>query len=305
MPSPPLLVVTGPTASGKSALALHLAEKHDGELISADSRQVYRLLDIGTAKPSPDELARVPHHFIDALALDADFSAGRFAEAAWARIDAIRTRGRTPIVVGGSTLYVRALTEGLADVPAIAPDVRADIERRREAEGNEALFAELQRVDPTQAATMDATKSQRLVRALEVYHGTGRPLSYYHEHQPRPPHAFRVVVLAPEREKLYARINQRVDEMLAAGLLDEVRGVLKTGCSPEANPLRTIGYQEPIAYLRGEIDYDEMVRLLKRNSRRYAKRQLTYYKRYPNWLDPADFTSLDELAEAAWASRDA
>ncbi len=276
-------MLTGPTAVGKTSLSLELAERLDAEIISADSRQIYRELTIGTSKPEPDQLARIPHHFIDELDLGTPFSAGEFARQAHARIRSILERGRVPLVVGGSTLYLHALQFGLADIPPVAPEVRQHLENRLADEGADALFAELHRFDPASAATLDPTKTHRLLRALEVYHGTGRPLSSYYENQQPPPFTFKVVVLYREREALYGRINQRVDQMLERGLLDEVRGLLERDVDPAEKALQTIGYQEPIAYLRGAIDYDEMVRLIKRNSRRYAKRQLTWFRRYPDY----------------------
>ena len=285
----PFPILTGPTAVGKTALSLALAERLNAEIISADSRQVYRELTIGTAKPEPEELARVRHHFIDELDLGMPFSAGAFAAQANERIREILSRGRLPLIVGGSTLYLHALQFGLADVPPVDPDLRQRLETRLAEEGADVLYDELRRIDPASAGTLDPTKSSRLVRALEVYHGTGRPLSAYHAEQEPPPFTFAVTVLNRERKMLYARINQRVDQMLERGLLDEIRGLLERGVDPSLNALRTIGYQEPIAYLRGEIDYQEMVRLVKRNSRRYAKRQLTWMRRYPafRWL-PSD-----------------
>lgn len=283
----PIPVLTGPTGVGKTALSLTLAEHLGAEIISADSRQVYRELNIGTAKPGPEELARIPHHFINERHLGESFSAGIFATEAVERIREIVSRGRAPFVVGGSTLYLQALLHGLADIPPFDPSTRARIEQRLHDEGADRLYSELQTVDPTAASTMDPTKTQRLVRALEVYYGTGQPLSRYFETAEPPPFTFRTVVLYRERDVLYRRIDQRVDEMLAAGLMDEVRGLLDTGLDPSINALQTIGYLEPIRFLRGEIDYEEMVRLIKRNSRRYAKRQLTWFRRFPEyvWMD--------------------
>ncbi len=282
-PTGPFLILTGPTAVGKTAVSLDLADRLGAEIISADSRQVYRELTIGTAKPETDELARIPHHFIDELDLGEPFSAGRFAEQAYARIRDILSRGRVPFVVGGSTLYLHALQFGLADVPPVDPEIRRSLENRLAEEGAGALFDELHRLDPASAATLDPTKTSRLVRALEVYYGTGRPLSAYHAEQQPPPFTFDVTVLHRDRAELYARINQRVDLMLNRGLLDEVRGLLERGADPSLYALRTIGYQEPIAFLKGEIDHAEMVRLIKRNSRRYAKRQVTWMRRYPQF----------------------
>ena len=283
-----LLTIVGPTAVGKTALSLRLAEELNAEIISADSRQIYQELTIGTAKPGPEEQRQAPHHFVNERSIfDAPYSAGAFARDANERIRQILRRGRRPLVVGGSTLYVHALQFGLADVPEVDESVRSHIEQRLNDEGAEALYDELRQVDPHQADRMDPTKTQRLVRALEVYHGTGKPLTYYHENQPAPPFSYRTIVLNRERSSLYERIEERVDCMLDNGLLDEVHGLLEQGVDPERQPLRTIGYREPIEYLTGEIDYDEMVRLVKRNSRRYAKRQLTWFRRYStyNWVD--------------------
>ena len=295
------LTITGPTAVGKTELSLALAEKWNAEIISADSRQVYKELTIGTAKPSPDARERVPHHFIGERSIFRDaYSAGEFADDARDRIRELRSRGKRPLIVGGSTLYVHALQYGLADIPDVSEDVRDRIERRLADEGAEVLYRELQQVDPGQAAKMDPTKTQRLVRALEVYHGTGRPLTYYHKQQTEPPFEYRTIVLNRDRQRLYRRIEKRVDAMLDRGLLDEIRGLLEHGVDPTRQPLRTIGYREPIQHLRGEIDYEEMVRLVKRNSRRYAKRQLTWFRRYDEyaWIDIDDLP-LGELISRA------
>ena len=221
------------------------------------------------------------------------------AEAAATRIAAIRARGREPLVVGGSTLYVEALLHGLADVPETSEATREALMERLRREGAARLFGELQRIDPASAATMDPTKSQRIVRALEVYEDTGRPLSSYHEHRPRPLFSFDPVVLTRPRDVLYDRINRRVDAMLAAGLIEENRALLAAGHAPTLNPLRTIGYREPMAYLRGEIGYDEMVRRLKQNTRRYAKRQLTWFRRHSGyrWLDLEAGHGVEEFFE--------
>ncbi|ARA92312.1 tRNA (adenosine(37)-N6)-dimethylallyltransferase MiaA [Rhodothermaceae bacterium RA] len=295
----PVLILAGPTAVGKTELSLQLAEHTSAEIVSADSRQVYRRLDIGTAKPTPEELARVRHHFIDELDLDEPFSAGRFAEAAWERIREIHARGRAAHVVGGSTLYLYALQHGLAKIPTVSAGTRATIEERLSCEGADALYRELQSVDPEAAATMDPTKTQRLVRALEVFHETGQPISSFQRQAVRPPFAFRTVVLTRDRHVLYDRINRRVDLMLEAGLLDEVAGLLEAGFEPSLNPLRTIGYQEPIRYLQGEISREEMVRLIKRNTRRYAKRQLTWFRRLSDvrWVDVSYVEDLNALLQ--------
>ena len=291
--APPVPTLAGPTAVGKTELSLELAGLLDAEIVSVDSRQIYEELTIGTAKPGAEAQRQVPHHFIGERSLQAPISAGAYADEANRRIAAIRERGRTPLVVGGATLYLHALQEGLADIPDVEDAVRDRLEDRLEEEGPEALYDELKEVDPAQAEAADPTKTQRVLRALEVYHGTGKPLSHYHEQQPEPPFTYTTVVLNRDRERLYERINRRVDRMLEDGLLDEVRAVMEIdGVALDEPPLSTIGYREPIQHLRGEMDYDEMVRLVKRNTRRYAKRQLTWFRRYDDytWVDAAEAT---------------
>ena len=294
----PILTITGPTAVGKTELSLDVAEALNAEIVSVDSRQVYEELTIGTAKPSPTAQDQVPHHFIGERTLHSPLTAGDYADEANERIRDILDRGRRPIIVGGATLYLHALQYGLADIPDVDDAVRERLEQRLETEGKEALYEELQEVDPTQAEKADPTKTQRVIRALEVYHGTGKPLTYYYENQPEPPFSYTTVVLNRDRQKLYDRINRRVDRMLEAGLLDEVRDVMEIdGVQLDEPPLSTIGYREPIQHLRGEIDYDEMVRLVKRNTRRYAKRQLTWFRRYDEytWMEAPDTSSSDIL----------
>ena len=280
-------ILTGPTGVGKTALSLRLAESLDGEIVSIDSRQIYKELKIGTAKPSKAELACAPHHFISELSILEAVSAGQFAKMAENRIADILLRGKTPIVVGGSPMYIQALQFGLADIPEIAPEVRDRLDQRLNTEGSESLYGELYRVDPASAKTMDPTKSQRIVRALEVYHGTGKPLSYFHQNHRAPKYTYTTFVLFRDRERLYDRINLRVDLMVKSGLIQEVEHLINTGIDLSLPVLRTIGYQEVIDHLKGNYDDNEMVRLIKRNSRRYAKRQLTWFRRFEEykWID--------------------
>ena len=283
----PFIILAGPTAVGKTALSLAVAEKLNAEIISIDSRQIYKELTIGTAKPSNEELARIPHHFISERSIHHPVSAGQFAALAEERISSILKRGKIPLVVGGSTLYIHALQFGLAAIPEVAPHFRTKLTQRLEEEGPELLYNELEAIDPVAAETMDATKTQRMIRALEVYYGTGHTLSYYHQHPSKPAYSYKTYILHRNRDHLYARINQRVDGMLSEGLVEEVAQLIK---DPEITTLpvmRTIGYMEVIEYLQGAYDHDEMVRLIKRNSRRYAKRQLTWFKRFEDycWLD--------------------
>ena len=297
----PFLVLAGPTGVGKTALSLAIASRIGAEIISTDSRQVFRGMDIGTAKPSSDELQAVPHHFIDERDLGNSWSAGQFAEEANQRIADILNRRLVPLIVGGSTLYLEALVHGLADIPDGGPAIRAELnEQASTPEGAQELFEELQRIDSKGAESLDSTKTQRLVRALEVYRTTGEPWSSFFAQAEPPPYRYRVVVLTRPREELYARIEARVDAMLEAGLLEESRHLFEAGFKLDTNPLRTIGYQESFAHLSGETDYDEMVRLIKRNTRRYAKRQLTWFRRRPEYesVDLSEYDSVDDAAEA-------
>jgi tRNA dimethylallyltransferase len=267
-----ILVLVGPTASGKSAVALPLASILNAEIVSADSRQVYRHLDIGTAKPSPDDRGRIPHHFVDMLSPDQDFNAGEFGLRGRVVCEEILRRGRLPLVVGGAGLYVQALG---AD-----PVYRASLERRLLDEGVSGLLADLETVDPETARTIDRTKPRRIIRALEVQHITGRPMSTIHqETSSESPFIPALFGLDWPRPILYQRINARCDEMLLRGLLAEVDALREKGFDDRLNALNTVGYKEAFAHRRGEIDHEEFVRLLKQNSRRYAKRQLTWFRR--------------------------
>ncbi|MFV1980698.1 MAG: tRNA (adenosine(37)-N6)-dimethylallyltransferase MiaA [Rhodothermia bacterium] len=283
--------ILGPTCVGKTSLSLSRAESIDAEIISADSRQIYREMSIGTAKPTADELARVPHHFINDRSLNEPITAAEFAREAKDRIDRILARGKRVLIVGGSTLYIHALLFGLDDVPATDPAVRRQLSSRLESEGFEPLQVELERVDPVSVRRIDMKNPRRVLRALEVYHTTGRPISDFLKHDlsddrsgtidHRPSTIDHpVFVLYRPRDELYARINSRVDAMYEAGLIEEVEAIKEAGLSPALQALQTIGYRETFEYLDGSVSYDKMVGLVKRNTRRYAKRQLTWFSRY-------------------------
>ena len=288
--NPIIPVIAGPTAVGKTAVSIALARLLDAEIVSADSRQIYAPFRIGTARPSDQELQGARHHLIGELGLEAPYSAGRFAQRIQDIIPGITARGKRAIVVGGSTLYVHALIDGLSDIPAVDPSIRTTLNQELERDGSEELHKALLSVDPDYAATLDPTKTQRIVRGLEVYRGTGRPLSHFHQPPPLPGQRYQLIVLHVERDLLYARIDERVDEMLAGGLLEECRQALEAAPDRSLNAWRTIGYQELLPWMDGEYDLNEAIRLIKRNSRRYAKRQLTWYKRYADavWIDTAD-----------------
>lgn len=294
-----VLVLVGPTASGKSSVAIDISRLIPSEIISADSRQVYRFMDIGTAKPTPSERAQVPHHFVDMLDPDADFSAGEFGSLGREAIREIGRRGKTAVVVGGSGLYVRSLVDGLFEGPSATGEIRESLHHRLDTEGVEALLAELRRVDPETAAHADPTKPRRIVRALEVYYVTGMPLSrLQREKAPVIDFTPRIFGLEWPREELYRRIDRRCDAMLAAGFLDEVRSLRAAGFGRSLNALNTVGYAEAMDLLDGLIDDGEMVRRFKQNSRRYAKRQLTWF-RADTRVSWVGMSSHDSAVEAA------
>ncbi|MBC6609848.1 tRNA (adenosine(37)-N6)-dimethylallyltransferase MiaA [Hymenobacter sp. BT507] len=286
---PTLLVIAGPTAVGKTALCVTLAQQLGTEIVSADSRQFFREMSIGTAKPTPAEMQGVPHHFINSHSITESYNAGRYEVECLALLDQLFQRHRVVILTGGSGLYLQAVTDGFDALPAIDPAVRVGIQQELAAHGLPALVAELARLDPVAHARIDSQNPQRVVRALEVTRGTGQPFSSFHGQHTKAARPFDVVKIAlhREREELYQRIDQRVDEMLAAGLLAEVESVLPYR---HHNALQTVGYQEIFGYLDGAYDWAEAVRLLKRNTRHYAKRQLTWLRRDAQyaWLHPAE-----------------
>ncbi|MDG1754971.1 MAG: tRNA (adenosine(37)-N6)-dimethylallyltransferase MiaA [Rhodothermales bacterium] len=290
-------IIAGPTAVGKTETSLRVAEALNAEIISADSRQVYREFSIGTASPTKEDCARVNHHFVREINIGDSFSAGIFAAQVASRILDIQSRKKSILVSGGSTLYVYALTHGLADIPAVDPQIRETLNVRLQHEGPQVLFSELDQADPTFAATLDPSKSQRIVRGLEVFIGTGKPLSYFHTSSPLSGVPTRLFVLYRPREVLYERINARVDQMMRDGLVEEVRTILEGNPDLTDNAFRTIGYQELIPAIRGEYSEDRAIELIKRNSRRYAKRQLTWYKRYDEaiWINVDESNSYDEI----------
>ena len=278
-PRPVLLTVAGPTAVGKTALCVQLAQQFQTEIMSADSRQFFRELSIGTAKPTPAEMQGVPHHFIDSHSIGEDYSAGRFATDCLALLTELFQKHPLVILTGGSGLYVQAVTDGLDELPSVPPEVRALLHAELAAHGLPHLVAELAETDPVAHARIDQQNPQRVVRALEITRATGQPFSSFHTAGPPAENPlFRnvKVALTREREALYQRINLRVEHMLAAGLVDEVRAVLPYR---HHHALQTVGYQEIFGYLDGNYDWTEAVRLLQRNTRRYAKRQLTWLRR--------------------------
>lgn len=293
---PTLVVVAGPTAVGKTALCVRLAQHLQTVVVSADSRQFFRELSIGTAKPTPNEMQGVPHYFIDSHSITEDYNAGRFEVDCLALLKQLFQRHAVVILTGGSGLYLQAVTEGFDVMPAIAPTVRTGLQQELTAHGLAPLVAELLATDPVTYARLDHQNPQRVLRALEVTRGTGQPFSSFHAQNNAPQRSFQTlkIALTRERAELYARIDERVDEMLAAGLLAEVQSV---AAYRQHNALQTVGYQELFDFLDEKQDWPETVRLLKRNTRRYAKRQLTWLRRDPayHWLQPDEAETQIEL----------
>lgn len=268
----------GPTAVGKTEISLQLAQRVAGEIVSADSRLFYRGMDIGTAKPTPEERARVPHHLIDVVAPDETWSLAEFQQAAYAAIDDIQARGRLPLLVGGTGQYLRAVTEGW-QVPRqqADPRLRAALEAWGREIGAERLHARLSRLDPGAAAGIEPRNLRRTVRALEVIFRTGQRFSAQRR-KSRPRYRILQLGLTRPRPELYARIDARIEHMLAAGWVDEVRGLLARGYSPDLPAMSAIGYRELVRYLHGEISLEEAVRLIKRNTRQFVRRQANWFK---------------------------
>jgi tRNA dimethylallyltransferase len=281
MTSPRLLLcIVGPTGVGKTALALEVAERFNGEIVSADSRQIYRGLDIGTGKPTPDQLARVPHHLIDCVDPNQAYTLAEYQAAAYVAINDISARGKQPLLVGGTGLYVRAVTEGLI-IPAVPPnaELRAQLEERAAREGGDKLYAELKQIDPEAALKIDPRNVRRTIRALEVYLSTGQKFSEAGQTKP-PPFDVRRIGLTLPREELYRRVDARVDEMIARGWLDEVRALAAR--YDEAVPaLSSLGYPQMSAVLRGELTLDDAVQDIKHHTHRFIRHQYA-------WFRPAD-----------------
>jgi tRNA dimethylallyltransferase len=295
---PPILLIHGPTASGKSALALRAARALDGELVNADALQLYSDLTALSARPTPEEMAGVPHHLFGVADGADGWSVGRWARAAGPVIDEIVARGRTAVVVGGTGLYFKALTDGLADIPPTPAAVRAGVGKTFDTLG-EARFRELlASVDPVAEARIAPGDRMRLSRALEVLEATGKPLTAWQAKTAPalPADAWRAVVIEPERDRLYARCDARFETMLERGALDEVRALIARGLDPDLPVMKAVGVRELAAHLHGEVSLAQAAELARRETRRYAKRQLTWLRNQtPDW---PRITETD--AEAAW-----
>lgn len=298
---PKLLIICGPTASGKSELALNLARELDAEIVNADSMQIYRGMDIGTAKATAAQRAEIRHHLVDIVDPDHHFSAADFMEAADAVIGTIAARGKRIIVVGGTGLYIRTLLKGLVDSPSGAGEIRQQLQEEARELGNHAMLEQLRLVDPELAERIHPNNLVRIIRALEVYQLTGVPLSrYQQEHSfATSRYPFLQIGLKVDRQELYQRITARVERMLTEGLVEEVQGLLAAGYGPELKPMRAIGYKEVCAFLAGELGREEAAELIKRDTRRYAKRQVTWFSAETEtiWLEyPQNFASISKHA---------
>lgn len=287
-----LLVLVGPTAVGKTALSLKLAESYDCEIISGDSMQVYRGMDIGTAKASLAERASVPHHLIDIRDPDEPYSVSDFQEECTRAIELIASRGRLPFIVGGTGLYIQSVVYGYRFSEAGQDEsFRQEMRAYAERHGGEALLARLRKVDPESAARLHPNDHRRIIRALEIYHLTGRTMSeYLAEQSDESPYDVCIIGLTMERELLYRNIEARVDQMIAHGLIEEVQGLLDAGYHPGLISMQGLGYKEIIGYLQGEYTRQHAIDLLKRNTRRFAKRQLSWFRhmRDIEWVDLTD-----------------
>ncbi|MFP4016361.1 MAG: tRNA (adenosine(37)-N6)-dimethylallyltransferase MiaA [Halanaerobiales bacterium] len=292
----PLVVILGPTAAGKTELSLKIAEEINGEIISADSMQIYRMMDIGTAKASKEEQQRIKHHLIDIVNPDQEFSVADYQEKVDKLIPEIIARGSLPILVGGTGLYIKAIIEGF-----LFPEMNTNMELRKQLEkeaskhGNEYVHDKLRKIDKELAEKLHPNDLRRVIRGIEVYHETGHTVTYYKEKQAETPARYNAlkIGLTRERDILYQRINQRVDKMIEEGLIKEVNSLLESGYDIGTTALQGLGYKEILRYLDNEYSLDEAVRILKRDTRHFAKRQLTWFRR-DNSIHWFDLSEMDQ-----------
>jgi tRNA dimethylallyltransferase len=288
-----IIVIGGPTASGKTGVAVALAEAIGGEVVNADSMQVYRGMDIGTAKPSARDRAKVAHHMLDVVAPDQDFNAADYRRMAVPILDDIGRRGRTALVVGGTGLYIKALTRGIFDCPPSDPVLRAELAARYQELGPEAFHSLLGEFDPETARRIHPHDRVRVTRAFEIIHLTGQPPSRLVESHGFEDRLFQVLYLCldVDRSELYRRIDLRSRGMLETGLIEETSALLAAGFSPELKAMKSLGYRHMVDYLDGNLTLDEALKTLQRDTRRYAKRQMTWFRKVPDaiWVSPDDF----------------
>jgi tRNA dimethylallyltransferase len=302
---PKVIVVCGPTGIGKTAIGIELAGKFGGEIISADSMQIYRQMDIGTAKPTPEELSQVAHHMIDIVEPDEDYDAVQFSKQAGERITEITNCGLIPFVVGGTGLYIKALLHGMFQTESVDPKIRSRLKQELAQNGSRCLYRRLAQIDPDTARRLHPNDSYRIVRALETIESSGKSISAHHQNHGFENERFNAlkIGLRRDREKLYERIDQRVDLMIDAGLVEEVKKLLAMGYSAELKSMQSIGYRHVVGFLNGSLPRDECLRTLKRDTRRFAKRQFTWFGADPQikWHQPEQldliFDAVDRFLE--------
>ena len=291
-PNPKIVVICGPTGVGKTTLAINIAGRFTGEIIGADSMQIYRYMDIGTAKPTVEERSRIPHHMIDVVDPDESFDAVKYAKTASDIIEKKHVNGIVSFVVGGTGLYIKALIHGLFEEKTSDPIIREEYNAIAAEQGTDILYDELKRIDPLSAEKLHPNDTYRIIRALEVYRTTGKSISEFHSRHGFSSEHFDVlkIGLNMERDLLYKRIEQRVEEMMASGFIEEVNQLLRMGYSEDLKSMQSIGYKQIVALIRNRISLEEAVRIIKRDTRRYAKRQFTWFRGDPDmrWFNPGE-----------------
>jgi len=299
-----IICIAGPTASGKTALAVALAQRLNGEVISCDSMQIYRRMNIGTAKPDTEEMQGIPHHMLDAAEPWEDFSVSRYCAEADRILQDILARGRTAVIAGGTGLYMDNLIRGTSFASAPTTGVRQQLEEQADAQGMEIMLARLKEIDPVAAARLHPADRKRILRALEIFLETGETITEHDRRTRETPPKYDPVWLGLDfdpRSLLYDRINRRVDLMLQAGLVDEIRALFDSGLSPKCTAMQAIGYKEFAGVLMGSCSIEDAAEQVRQASRHYAKRQLTWFRRNPamNWLTRREDTTEDEILDRA------
>lgn len=299
-----IIAIVGPTASGKTALSIHLAQELGAEIVSFDSMQVYRYMDIGTAKPTQEEMAGIPHHMIDIAEPSEDFSVSRYVNQSDAIVEGILSRGKPVILVGGTGLYVDSLVAGREFAPFPETGLREKLTEKVEKEGIMPLYEELCRIDPEAGAAIHPSNHKRVIRAMEVYLETGKTISRHNQETREKPAKYTPLWIGLDyvnRDALYSRINRRVDQMFADGLVEEVRSLLARGIPAEATAMQAIGYKELVSHLRGETTVDEAKEAIALASRRYAKRQRTWFRRNEavHWIELPDEPTKEKIFSSA------
>jgi tRNA dimethylallyltransferase len=298
---PQVIVICGPTGIGKTALAIDLAESFHGEIISADSMQIYRHMNIGTAKPTQAERGVMPHHMVDIVDPNGHFDAALFSALAREKIHQLHRQGITPFIVGGTGFYIKALIHGIFQVDPTDSAVRVSLKKEADEKGTAFLYQRLSQHDPEMAKNIHPNDTYRIIRAIEIFEITGKPLSEHHQEHKFEERCFHSlkIGLFMERQRLYGRINRRVDAMMAEGLVEEVKHLLEMGYSSDLKPLQSIGYRHVTDFLKGNLSWEETIRTLKRDTRRYAKRQITWFKADPEivWLEPEKYDKIHQLTK--------